>query len=220
MKKALAVWMAFALLLCFAACQKEPEVDVLTEDELQAILGEVILGDKLDMDKYTEDEKQQIEDALDKDGFTVNDDGVVAPKNPVSDEKLDEIVNDAQNKGEVDLGGYDNAQKEQIKDKLEEEDLQPDPEQGDDGVVDVIPIPDLTDEEIKNILLGFGIDESSALAEEFKVLVNMKSYPKKQQEQIIRLAGLWGLDYVTEGTSTYFAAAKIHLDQVEDNPNE
>ncbi len=220
MKRIFSLFLVLGLVFCLASCVQEPDADVLTEEELDAILDEMILGDQVDLDDYSDEEKEQIKDKLDKDGFEIDDEGALVPKDPISDEKLDKIVSDALTDGEVDLDDYDKAQKEQIKDKLEEEGLMPDEENEGEGATPVVPIPELSDDEVAAILDGFGINATTTLTEGFKVEANLKPYPKNQQEQIIRAAGMYGLELKTEGEKTYFVSMTIHMDDVKDNPYE
>lgn len=230
MKRIVASVLALFCFFCLIACQKEPEVDVYTEEELEEILSEIIVGGKVDFGDYSEEEEAAIKDKLDKDGFTIVPDadndkaGTLAPKNPVSQDKLDEIVKDAQEKGEVDFGGYNEAQKEQIKDELEDAGLQVTPPSGDSSgsstVIPVTPIPDLTEEELSDILAGFGIVEGAPLAEDFEVRADLSAYPKKQQEQIKNAAGLQGLSCEEKDGEVIFRVMAIHLDQVTDNEYE
>lgn len=228
MKRFALIVLALFLVLSLAACtEKGPDADVLTEEELEEILDDMILGDKVDLDDYTDEEKGQIEDELDKGGFIINDEGVLAPKDPISDEKLDEIVNDAIEKGELDLGDYDDAQKEQIKDKLEEEGLKPEEDKKPSGdgekeetVVPVVPIPELSDKEIADILAAYGIKEGEVLQDDFKVSIDLSKYPKNQQEQIKDAAALMGLEYKNVDGNESFSMMKIHIDEVKDNEYE
>ncbi|MBQ2730416.1 MAG: hypothetical protein IJF24_00155 [Clostridia bacterium] len=232
MKRFALIVLALFLVLSLAACtEKGPDADVLTEEELEEILDDMILGDKVDLDDYTDEEKGQIEDELDKGGFIINDEGVLAPKDPISDEKLDEIVNDAIEKGEIDLNDYDDAQKEQIKDKLEEEGLKPEEDQDegknedkednkDEKPTPVVPIPELSDKEIADILAAYGIKEGEVLQDDFKVSIDLSKYPKNQQEQIKDAAALMGLEYKNVDGNESFSMMTIHIDEVKDNEYE
>ena len=227
MKRFALIVLALFLVLSLVACtEKGPDADVLTEEELNEILGDMILGDKVDLDDYTDEEKEQIEEELDKGGFIINDEGVLAPKDPISDEKLDEIVNDAIEKGEINLDDYDDAQKEQIKDKLEDEGLMPEEDKTDkeenkeEKPTPVVPIPALTDKEISDILAAYGIREGEVLQDDFKVSIDLSKYTKNQQEQIKSAAALLGLEYKNVDGKESFSMMTIHIDEVKDNEYE
>ena len=217
MKRFGIILLAFTLLLCFTACQSGAP---LTEEELDKIVGDMNLGDKVDLDKYDDAQKDQIKDELDKGGYVVDDDGNLSVKDPISDEDLDNIVGDAVENGKIDLDDYNDAQKDQIKDKLEEEGMTPEDNKNTDGTNPVVPIPDLTDKEVADVLRSWGIDETTAYETGFKVKVDLSKYPKNQQEQLLREAGLYGLELKQEADGTYLVASEIHMDQVEDNPHE
>lgn len=222
MKRIFSCFLALLLVLCLAACSQEPAEDHLTQDEIDAILNDFHLGDKVELDDYSDEEQSQITDELEEGGFVITDEGILAPKDPVDEETLDNIVNDAITNGEVDLNNYNEAQKEQIKDKLEQEGLKPEadePEQ-EGGKIPVVDAQTLTDAEIAEILKPYGIEEGTILQDDFKVEVDLSEYTAKQQEQIKAAAALMGLEFTEEGGKSYFAMMKIHIDQVEDNEHE
>ncbi len=232
MKRIFVCFLAFSLLFCFTACQERLETrEPLSDEELEAIIQEMIDRDKANLDEYTDEQKEQIKDKLEGEGFEIGAGGELSPKDPVPPEELDQIVDDAVNKGEVDLGDYDTAQKEQIKDKLEEEGFVPvepetpaAPEEGGEEsggtIVPVKPIPELTDEEITNFFANIGIMDDFVPVAGFSVKVDLSSYPKPQREQIIREAGILGLTYEEKADGAYFTASEIHIDDVPNNPDE
>ena len=221
MKRIFALLLAFTLLFCLAACKDDSlNKPTLSEEELDKLLQEIIDRDKVNLDDYSPEQQEQIKDKLEDDGFGIEDDGSLTVKDPVPPETLDQIVDDALNKGEVDLGDFNPAQQEQIKDKLEDEGLTTEkPEEG-ETVVPVKPIPELTEQEVTDFFANIGIMDDFVPVAGFAVKVDLSSYPKPQQEQIIRAAGILGLEYQEKDDGFYFVASEIHLDNVPDNPNE
>lgn len=223
MKRLFVCLLGILLVFSLGACQKESDVEILTPEELEELIGDVGLGDVVDMDDFTEEQQQQISDTLKEDGYILQEgeggETTLQPANPLDQDKLDQVVEDAVTQGGTNLGDYDEAQKEQIKDALEEEGMETTPSEDDENEVVVTPMPTFSDAELAALLSGWGITGNQDVLDYHRE-VDLSSYNKAQLDQIRAAIGLRGLEFVEEDGKTILKSSQFVFDEIKDNPYE